>query len=71
MLYADFATSPRRNAPFLTQAEQATFAPSASEAASRAIHARMAPACRRSGEVYRNLSRESLHCADVFLEVSA
>lgn len=23
------------------------------------------------GEVYRNLSRESLHCADVFLEVSA
>lgn len=46
MLYADVATSPRRNLAFLTPAQRSTFAPSPSEAASRAIHARMAPSCR-------------------------
>ena len=70
-MYAEVATSVRRNIAFLSPAEQATFAPSPSEAASRTIHARMAPVGRRNVNPSRNLSRESLHCADVFLEVSA
>lgn len=41
MNYAAISTSPRRNMPFLTPAQQAQFKPSPSEEASRALWARI------------------------------
>lgn len=46
LTFADVATSPRRNAAFLTDTQQAALMPSASELASRRVVARMQGAMR-------------------------